>query len=306
MRWRTACVLTLALLIGATACSTGAPTGIGLPRPGVSPRPSGGIAGAGRACGGWDCAQQQRFAAASHLIEQTTGHVGVVVRDRVSGAVWEGGEPAYRIWAGSTPKLALAVALREEANAGQITLDATAEEQIAAMLSVSDNAAANALWTRYANSTAMMKRFRERYGMADAGYVTGFPDRWGFVKCTAEDLSTLMTYILTTLDPALRAPIVTAMQSVGPIQQWGVWGAGPALHPGVKNGWSVESDDGEDHWITATVGFAGEGQRYVVSGMYYQPPGGDSIEQGVHLLTDLVATIFGNPVPAPAVVPPPD
>jgi hypothetical protein len=37
--------------------------------------------------------------------------------------------------------------------------------------------------------------------------------------------------------------------------------------------------------------------------MYDQVPGNDSIEAGVHTLTDLVATIFGAPVPAPVHIP---
>jgi hypothetical protein len=195
------------------------------------------------------------------------------------------------------------VALREEARAGQIKLDDTAERQIAAMLSVSDNKAAETLWNRYANATNLMKRFHDVYGMTDAGYVSGFPSRWGFVKCTAHDLANLMSYILTTLNPADRGPMITAMRTVGDVQHWGVWGAGPSLQPGVKDGWSIESDDGHDHWITATVGFAGPDERYVVAAMYHQPPGGDTIDKGVHLLTDLVATIFGAPVPAPATIP---
>ncbi len=77
----------------------------------------------------------------------------------------------------------------------------------------------------------------------------------------------------------------------------------PLLHPGVKDGWSIESDDGHDHWITATVGFVGPDERYIVAAMYHQPPGGDSIDRGVHLLTDLVATVFGAPVPAPVTIP---
>jgi hypothetical protein len=40
--------------------------------------------------------------------------------------------------------------------------------------------------------------------------------------------------------------------------------------------------------------------------MYHQLPGGDTIDEGVHTLTDLVATVFGASVPAPAVVPPAD
>ncbi len=113
------------------------------------------------------------------MVAHTSGHVGIVVRDRVTGATWTAGEPDYRIWAGSTPKLAFAVALREEARAGQITIDATADHQIAAMLSVSDNKAADALWNRYANAANLMKRFHDVYGMTNAGYVNGFPSSVG-------------------------------------------------------------------------------------------------------------------------------
>jgi hypothetical protein len=252
----------------------------------------------------WDAAQLQRFGAASALIATKSGHVGMVVRDRTTGLVWRGGEADFKIWAGSTPKLAFAVALREEARAGEITLDATANAQIAKMLNVSDNNSADTLWNRYAKQPATwMKRFQDRYGMTGATYVAGFPSRWGFVKCSAQDLANLMSYILDKLDPTDRTYLTTAMQSVGSVQQWGVWGAGAALHPGVKDGWSVEKDDGQDHWITATVGFVGPNQRYVVAAMYHQLPGGDSISEGVHTLTNLVATVFGAPVPAPATIP---
>jgi hypothetical protein len=252
--------------------------------------------------GPWDCAQNLRFAQATVLLK-VTGHIGVVVRDRQTGAVWRAGEPDFRIWAGSTPKLAFAVALEEEARAGTIKLDDTAKQQIASMLSVSDNKAADSLWNTYAkNANAMMARF-QKYGMKSAGYVKGFPSRWGFVKCSAQDLANLMSYVLENLDPDLRSYIVGAMRGVGSVQHWGVWGAGAAMQPGVKNGWSVESDDGKNHWITATVGFAGPAERYEVAAMYHQPPGGDSIEKGVHTLTDVVATIFGAPVPAPATIP---
>jgi hypothetical protein len=248
----------------------------------------------------WSCEQQQRFAAATAFIAQHTGHIGIVVRDRTTNAVWKTGEPDFKIWAGSTPKLALAVALREQNRAGELTLDDQANGQIGAMLSTSDNRAADDLWTRYVKSSAtMMTRFRDRYGMKTATYVTGFPSRWGFVKCTPQVLVNLMSYVLEKTNAADREYFVKAMREVATVQRWGVWGVGPTLQPGVKNGWSIEKDDGKDHWITATVGFAGPRERYVIAAMYHQPPGGDSIGKGVHVLTDLVATAFGAPVPAP-------
>jgi hypothetical protein len=255
----------------------------------------------------WGADQLRRFDAASALIASKHGHIGIVVEDRQTGLVWRGGEPNTLIWAGSTPKLAFALALRESARSRGTTLDATTNTQIAAMLAVSDNHAADTLWNRYATSdpAAWMARFHG-FGMTTATYVDTFPKRWGFVKCSAQDLVALMDYILTKADPADRAYLVNAMRTVGDIQHWGVWGAGSALQPGVKDGWSVEKDAGKDHWITATVGFAGPNERYSIGAMYHQLPGGDTIDEGVHTLTDLVATVFGASVPAPAVVPPAD
>jgi hypothetical protein len=307
MRSRVAVGLAVAVLvIGVAVVVVGVVARRGSPAPAAGGGPVGASAATSAPAGSaaWDPAQLQRFNAASALIATKSGHVGMVVRDRTTGLVWQGGEASFRIWAGSTPKLAFAVALREESRAGQITLDATANSQIAKMLNVSDNNAADTLWNKYAKQPAtMMKRWQDQYGMTTAGYVTGFPSRWGFVKCSAQDLANLMSYILEKLNPEDRTYIVAAMQGVGSVQQWGVWGAGAALHPGVKDGWSVEKDDGKDHWITATVGFVGSDQRYVVAAMYHQLPGGDSIGEGVHTLTDLVATVFDAPLPAPATIP---
>jgi hypothetical protein len=39
--------------------------------------------------------------------------------------------------------------------------------------------------------------------------------------------------------------------------------------------------------------------------MYHQPPGGGTIDKGVHAVSDLVATVFGAPTPARVTVPDP-
>ena len=197
-----------------------------------------------------------------------------------------------------------AAELHTIARDGKLKLDADANHDIDAMLAVSDNNAADEMWDWFARPATQMARWRDSYGMSSASYVDGFPSRWGFVKCSAQDLANLMSYILDKADPQLRSFFVDRMRTVGKPQQWGVWGAGANLRPGVKDGWSVEADDhGNGHWITATVGFVGPDERYVVGAMYDQPTGGDTIEAGVHTLTDLVATVFGAPVPAPAFIP---
>ena len=295
---RRALVLSVLLLPILAGCSAAPET------PLAGDKVAGNTAAPSPSCSPWGCEQDARFTAATTFIAAQKGHLGIVVKDRVNGTVWRAGEPDFPIWAGSTPKLAFTVALREQAAAGRVKLSTSDQAEIARMLSVSDNNAADDMWDRYANSAALMTTWQKTYGMTTATYVNGFPARWGFVKCTSQDLVNLMSYILDKLGPGDRQYIVDSMRTVGPPQQWGVWGAGASLRPGVKDGWSVEKDDnGTDHWITATVGFVGPDERYVVGAMYDQIPGTDSIEAGVHVLTDLVATVFGAPVPAPAVIP---
>jgi Beta-lactamase enzyme family len=252
-------------------------------------------------CGSWGCPLRHGLDAAARLAGTAPGRLGVTVLDRRTGAVWEAGTAGHLMWASSTPKLALATSLLERSRAGEITLDATARQQIAAMLAVSDDNAADALWDRYGGA-ALLPRFRDRYGMTGATFVPGFPQRWGFIKVSARDLRRLMTYVLTRPDPTDRAYLVQAMRTTGSIQHWGVWAAGPAQQPGAKDGWSIESDAGTQHWCTSSVGFAGAGERYVVAVMDDLPPGA-GIAPGVHAVSDVVATIFGARIPAPVTVP---
>jgi hypothetical protein len=140
--------------------------------------------------------------------------------------------------------------------------------------------------------------------MTGASYVDGWPKRWGFVKLGPGDLTALMTYILTKLDATDRQSIVDRMRTVGSPQHWGVWSAGTAQQPGVKDGWDycVEKGDTVYRWVTSTVGFAGQDERYIVAAMY-DGQSKDPLDTGVHALSDVIATVFGAPVPATVVVP---
>jgi Beta-lactamase enzyme family len=290
----------------------GRPPGGAAPSPSAAPPAAGSVlAGPSRTaapaptpaegCGRWGCPFQQRLAATARLVGTEPGTLGVTVLDRRTGAVWEAGTASHSMWASSTPKLALATSLLERERTGEVTLDATARRQLAAMLAVSDDAAADALWDRY-GGVDLLPRFRDRYGMTGATFVPGFPKRWGFIKVSAQDLRRLMQYVLTKTDPADRAYLVNAMRTTGSIQHWGVWAAGAAQHPGAKDGWSIESDGGTEHWCASSVGFAGDGERYVVAVTDDLPPGA-GIGPGVHAVSDVVATIFGAPRPAPVTVP---
>ncbi|HST66290.1 MAG TPA: serine hydrolase [Mycobacteriales bacterium] len=287
------------------ADGSAASAGPGSGPPPSAPAPAGSVVPATATptpdCGPWGCPLRQHLAAAARLVGTEPGRLGVTVLDRRTGAVWEAGTASHSMWASSTPKLALATSLLERARTGEITLDATARRQLAAMLAVSDDDAADALWDRYGGA-GLLPRFRDRYGMSGATFVPGFPKRWGFIKVSARDLRRLMTYVLTKTDPADRAYLVDAMRTTGGIQHWGVWAAGAAQHPGAKDGWSIESDGGTKHWCTSSVGFAGPDERYVVAVMDDLPPAA-GIGPGVHATSDVVATIFGARTPAAVTVP---
>src|SRR5262249_676019 len=107
------------------------------------------------------------------------------------------------------------------------------------------------------------------------------------------------------VDAADRAYLVAALRGVAPNQQWGVWASGRDQQPGNKDGWSYEADPYGKHWVTNTVGFAGPNERYLIAVMYRVDPAG-SVASGVHAVSDVVALLFGVPVPAHVIVPAPD
>jgi hypothetical protein len=254
----------------------------------------------------WSCLQQERFTAVAAYARRTVGahgYLSVVFTDRVTGATWRTGDTAHPGWTASTVKLAIATDLLRRDRAHAITLSPADRHDLATMLNSSDNAATDRLWKAYGDD-AMLARFRSDFGMTGLRFVPGFTPRtyWGFVKCTSDDLAALMRHVLAGAD---RDYLVAALRGVAANQQWGVWGAGPAQHPGNKDGWSFESDPYGKHWVTDTVGFAGPAERYTVAIMYQVGPAG-SLADGVHAVSDVAALLFGAPIPARVTVPAPD
>lgn len=247
---------------------------------GVGPQPV-----AGAACGSTTapCDARQRLAAADHYLAGRPGTVGYVWRDRVTGARYANPQAGVPIWTASTIKLAMVADLLTREQAGAVRLEPADRQRMVDMLRRSDNDAADALWTRYESGS--LNANAARYGMpglaAQPGYGSTFP-YWGFQKSTAADLDGLMTYVLTGLTPANAAAVTAEMQRVDGDQRWGVFGAGPAMAPGAKNGWSQE-DGG---WVVNSVGFAGPGQRFTLAVMNSLGGEGD-YEDGVETTTQL-------------------
>lgn len=240
-----------------TTPTTVRPTTTTTPDPATCPYPK----------SGFDCDFQRRFAAAQAYVARRPGTVGIVVRDRKTGAVWRNQYATTSVWTASTIKLAMTIDLFQRDRAGTISLTSADRTLIQRMLHSSDDDAADALWFKYAGADHLT--FNDdfaKFGMATLspkrGYTHFYP-YWGFQKCTPEDLDHLVGYLLTQVPASTRDYIVAQLMHVDPDQQWGVWGAGPAALPGNKDGWSLE-DTG---WVMNTVGWVGPGQRYTLAVM---------------------------------------
>ncbi len=213
------------------------------------------------------CDAQQRVAAADAYLSTRPGTVGYVLRDRKTGAVYRNSHAGDMVWTASTIKLGIVVDLFARQSAGLLRLTDNDVALMGKMLHTSDNDAADTLWTRYGGPDyTIFNNDFPHFGMTRVQPQRGFGDMfpyWGFQKSTTDDLDQMVNYMLTRLRPNETAWIVTAMQNVDPIQQWGVWGAGPNMAPGNKDGWSDE----QGGWVTNTVGFAGPGQRFTLAVM---------------------------------------
>jgi hypothetical protein len=250
-----------------------------------------------------DPARQLRFQAAAELVKKANGHLGIIVRDRRTGAEWRAGEVDRPAWAESTVKLAMAANLLERGRSGEIKLDTAARKNIADMLETSSDAAADDLWNRFGKD-AFIPWFQQQYGMARLELPAEVARGWSHLKCVPDDLLHLVSYVLDHAEPADRDYLVAAMRRTGPSQHWGVWAAGASSQPGVTNGWSLETDDKATHWVTHSLGFAGPDARYAVVIMFDQPAGA-TIDTGVHTVSDVIATVFDTKPPADVTVPNP-
>jgi hypothetical protein len=239
-----------------------------------------------------------RVAAVERFLKHRPGMIGIVLRDRSTGAVWRNKYAGSQIYMASTSKLAMAVTLLMQDQAGVIHLSSTDRAVMYQMLHVSSDNAADDLWFKYGAS--FYTSYFPRIGLTGAQYlpqagVSG--PYWGEMTCTADDESRVIDYVLDRLPAPLRDYLVAQLRHVAAVQHFGVWGAGLANQPGNKDGWSVEKPG----WIIDSVGFAGPGARYTLA-MMNSLEGEGGYHAGTDTVTQVAAILFrGHRIPAPQV-----
>ena len=238
------------------------------------------------------CFMQHRISEVERYIARQPGQIGVELTDRGTGARW-GSKDADTVFpAASTIKLAIITDLMRRQVTRRLSLGPGDWSLINQILYNSDDAAGDQLWFAYEDGS-FVQRIRG-YGMRSA-YFSGSPPYWGFMYCSPRDLDNLMDYVLDRLPAHDRNYIVYRMRRVGPIEQWGVWGAGRDDDPGDKDGWENEGSV----WITNTVGFAGPHERYTLAIMDNLDGAGD-FHQGSTALSEISSLLFrGHLGPAP-------
>jgi hypothetical protein len=247
---------------------------------------------------GFSCTMRLRIAAVERYLKHRPGMIGIVLRDRSTGAVWRNKYADSQIYMASTSKLAMAVTLLLQNQAGVIHLSSADRAVMYQMLHVSSDNAADDLWFKYGAS--FYTSYFPRIGLTGAHYlpqagVTG--PYWGEMTCTADDESRVVNYVLNQLPAPLRSYLVYQLRHVASVQHFGVWGAGPANHPGNKDGWSVEKPG----WIIDSNGFAGPGARYTLA-MMNSLDGEGGYHAGTNTVTQVAAILFqGHQIPAPQV-----
>ena len=244
----------------------------------------------------FSCTMRHRIEDVERYLKDRPGTVGIVLRDRRTGAVWRNANSGTQIYMASTSKLAMATALLMADRAGRIHLSSSDRGLMHQMLHFSSDQAADSLWFEYGASfyTGVFGQI----GLADAQYL---PQQgvngpyWGEMTCSAGDLDQVVSYVLEQLPADLRDYVVGELRNVATDQHFGVWGAGPQNEPGNKDGWSTERPG----WITNTAGFAGPGARYTLTIMN-SLNGEGGYHDGITTLTEVASLLFqGHPGPAP-------
>lgn len=183
--------------------------------------------------------------------------VGALVVDRTAGTELLAIEPDRQFRSASLVKLLIALdALEREP-------DEYTRNQLAAMLSRSDDDIASMLWVK-GGGPLLVKRAVKRLGLV-ATEPPVRAGRWGDVLLTAHDVARIYEYVLTEIPEPDRELIVRALADAPRVAKDG-WDQYFGIPDGLGGTWAIKQgwSDSPTDLVIHSTGLYGEGWRYVV------------------------------------------
>ncbi|MDK1473502.1 serine hydrolase [Streptomyces sp. 549] len=180
----------------------------------------------------------------------SVGRLSAAACDLAGGPVARWGAPGRFITA-STVKVGIAAALLLAAQDDRRRLTPDERAAVGAMLRVSDNDAASALWAQLGGRRGVDAAHR-RLGLVETAAAPG--GWWGLTRTTADDQLALLRAVFAEPSPLGRQSrrwLGALLGTVAPEQRWGVTAASSAPAE-VKNGWVPRSATGL--WCVNSVG----------------------------------------------------
>ncbi|WP_243789083.1 serine hydrolase [Saccharopolyspora gloriosae] len=216
--------------------------------------------------------------------------VAVAVLDRETGEVIGGEHADERFGTASLSKLLVAVDVARRHTEGMPVADADVD-LIRRALSISDDAAMNALWDRFDGAGAI-SRLAVRYGLTRTR-PPEVPGNWGGTETSARDVATVLAQI-PTLPAAERdlllGPLDAAPRTAAEGFDQG-YGLKDSTRPvAVKAGWMC-CDDGRR--TVHSAGLIGPDRRYAVALLSTQPTS-KSYSEASEVVTEAAEPLLDN------------
>ena len=187
--------------------------------------------------------------------------MAVAVRDLGTGETHAAGDPGEF---GTASLVKVMVAARLLVEAGRAGFDDETARLVHAMVTASDDDAADLLWAR-AGGVDVEPWIERHFDLPGLGSPNGIPGRWGNTHVTAAGTVALLAALRADdavwpwLGPALHA--VTPRASDGTDQRFGLLALDPTA--AVKQGWAGGSSDDAGNAVVHSCGITGDGRLAV-------------------------------------------
>ncbi len=231
------------------------------------------------------------------LIAQSAGPIGVALVIPETGQVYVGGDQRPFALA-SAAKVPVLLAVLERAESEGRELTRREEQQIEAMITLSDNISTTSLWTSLGGGEGI-ERFLPR--LDGHTFEWGSGNYWGDTAATPEALAALLASVLdgSALGIGEQAVALALLEAVAPDQRWGVSAGlnlaeGSGVRLGVKDGWYPDSGG----WRLASTGIVRteDGPDYALVILSDRQP---EFEEGVWALERIAAEVHHALLPQP-------